>query len=126
MTEHSALELATGKQLWALNTRGLLRTALTRSALGAITKATAWQLLADSQREQHRCTGDCYWPRSCPLHGCWRLETAGRLPAYMVPGAQARGRLPVCALDPGAGACDREHDHSDAEHRGDHNPEYPR
>jgi hypothetical protein len=72
-------ELASGKQLWALNSRGLLRTALTRSALSPISKATAWELLADSQREQLRCPGECHWPRSCALHGCWQLEreTAG-------------------------------------------------
>ena len=80
-TERGLLtELASGKQLWALNSRGLLRTALTRSNLGPISKATAWELLADSQREQLRCPGDCHWPRSCALHGCWNLETAEKHP----------------------------------------------
>jgi len=89
------IELASGKQLWRLNKEGPLHTALTRSGLHPITKAAAWELLADSQREQHSCPGDCHWPRSCALHGCWNLETAGKAPAYIGP-------APTAVLDSGS------------------------
>ena len=71
-------EPASGRQLWRLNVEGLLHTAFTRSGLHPISKTTAWQLLADSQQEQTRCPGECHWPRSCALHGCWRLEAKAR------------------------------------------------
>jgi len=74
------IELASGKQLWRLNKEGLLHTALTRSGLHPITKAAAWELLADSQREQHSCPGDCHWPRSCALTAAGTSKQRGKHP----------------------------------------------
>lgn len=74
MSENSHHELASGRQLWRLNADGLLHTALTRSHPYPISKSTAWELLADSSRERVRCPGECHWPRSCALRGCWLAE----------------------------------------------------
>jgi hypothetical protein len=54
----SSREQASGKQLWALNERGLLALALRRSGGATVDKATAWTLLA----ELHRLAGECLMP----------------------------------------------------------------
>jgi hypothetical protein len=74
VSKNGRVVYASGRQLWRLNVEGLLHTALTRSHPHPITKATAWELLADSSRERTRCPGVCRWPRSCALHGCWLVD----------------------------------------------------
>jgi hypothetical protein len=83
VSENGRVVYASGRQLWRLNVEGLLQTALTRSHPYPITKATAWELLADSSRERSRCPGECRWPRSCALRGCWLAERRDAAAAYI-------------------------------------------
>ena len=71
-------ELATGRQLWKLNSLGLLPLALRRSGDGTVSKAAAWGLLATWAQLSADCP-DCRWQQSCVLEGCFRAEQA----AYM-------------------------------------------
>jgi hypothetical protein len=72
----STWQPATGRQLWALNERGLLSLALSRSGGQTVDKATAWTLLADWYRLSGECPGKCEWPLSCARDGCWLAEHA--------------------------------------------------
>ena len=73
----STWQPATGRQLWALNERGLLPLALRRSSGQTVDKATAWTLLADWHQLAGECPGQCEWPLSCAREdACWLAEHA--------------------------------------------------
>ena len=50
MSANGHYALASGRQLWALNTAGLLGTALSRTNPHPVSKQVAWELLADTAR----------------------------------------------------------------------------